>query len=225
MEKLELISFPTCPFVQRSVILLRHKGIPFTRTEVDLMDAPAWFEKVSPLGQVPVLRIHDKGPGNPAGSREARVLFESAVINEYLDEINPPGLQPPDPFERARARAWIALSGELYGTQYQLFSTDDAQTIAELQKDLFDNLARVEEAVGQPPYFSGAQLSLVDTTYAPLFMRLALSPVLWAREAWRALPKTRAWGEALLTLPAVQGSVSPDFAERFRSQSQGSPLL
>jgi glutathione S-transferase len=54
---LELISTKRCPFVQRSVITLLHKGIDHRMTFVDSDDPPEWFLKISPFGKVPVLRV------------------------------------------------------------------------------------------------------------------------------------------------------------------------
>ena len=79
---LQLISFKTCPFVQRAVITLKHKNIDFDITYIDLAEPPDWFLELSPLQKVPVLKVDDE------------VLFESAVINEYLDEITGGDLQP-----------------------------------------------------------------------------------------------------------------------------------
>ena len=98
---IELISFDLCPFVQRSVITLLEKNIPFKRTNIDLANKPDWFLQISPLGKVPVLRIN----GN--------ILFESAVINEYLDEITPPSMHPQDSLQKAVNRAWIEFGSEL----------------------------------------------------------------------------------------------------------------
>jgi len=68
-------------------------------TYIDLKNKPDWFLKISPFGKVPVLKVDDT------------VLFESAVINEYLDEILPePPFMPGDPGQRARARIWIATT-------------------------------------------------------------------------------------------------------------------
>ena len=86
----ELISFKLCPFVQRSVITLKHKGVPFEVKYIDLENKPDWFLRLSPTGKVPVLKVGDT------------VLFESAVINEYLNDVNPPSMHPADPLDRAR---------------------------------------------------------------------------------------------------------------------------
>src|SRR5207237_3450984 len=85
MPKLDLVSHHLCPYVQRAVITLTEKGAPFTRTYVDLANKPDWFTAISPLGKVPLLRIDDDD-----------VLFESAVICEYLEETIAPALHPRD---------------------------------------------------------------------------------------------------------------------------------
>lgn len=82
---LELVSHHLCPYVQRAVITLLEKEIPHQRTYIDLSDKPDWFQVISPLGKVPLLKIQDE------------ILFESAVICEYLDEITLKSLHPRDP--------------------------------------------------------------------------------------------------------------------------------
>lgn len=54
---LKLISHKLCPYVQRAVIALKEKGVPFERIDIDLADKPDWFLKLSPLGKVPVLVV------------------------------------------------------------------------------------------------------------------------------------------------------------------------
>ena len=48
--ELELISFKICPFVQRSVITLRYKQVPFKITHIALDAPPPWFREISPFG-------------------------------------------------------------------------------------------------------------------------------------------------------------------------------
>ena len=66
---LELISTRRCPFVQRSIITLKHKNVPHKVTYIDVYDPPDWFKAISPLGKVPVLRVDGD-----------TVLFESAAL-------------------------------------------------------------------------------------------------------------------------------------------------
>src|SRR3954452_20954159 len=90
-----LVSFKTCPWVQRAAIVLREKGVPFTFKHIDRDNRPDWFLAISPHKKVPVLRIDDRVS-----------LFESNAIAEYLDETIAPRLHPEDPVERAVNRAW-----------------------------------------------------------------------------------------------------------------------
>ena len=76
--RLKLISHKLCPYVQRAVIALTEKGVPFERIDIDLGNKPDWFLKISPLGKVPVLRVETV-------DGEA-VLFESNVICEYIED-------------------------------------------------------------------------------------------------------------------------------------------
>ena len=60
LPNLQLISHELCPYVQRSVIVLTEKSIPFIRTDIDLTNKPEWFTDLSPLGKVPVLLVGTK---------------------------------------------------------------------------------------------------------------------------------------------------------------------
>src|SRR3977135_486138 len=95
MAKYTLISFKTCPWVQRSAILLREKNTEFEFRHIEPDNRPDWFLAISPHKKVPVLRIDD-----------ILALFESSAINEYLDETITPRLHPEDPIERAVNRSW-----------------------------------------------------------------------------------------------------------------------
>jgi len=215
--KLELVSFDLCPFVQRSVITLKHKKAPFDIKYIDLENPPEWFKKISPLGQVPVLIVDGKTP-----------IFESAVINEYIDETVGSPLHPRDPLKKAFERAWIEYGSNLLRTQYLLFSETEEADIKPIRDELFEDLLRLESIVDKDgPYFRGAEFGLVDAAYAPLFMRLMLSPEIADDYRWSRMPKVQDWAEALLEVPAVQESVVPDFAEKFVGYCKevGSPLF
>ena len=199
---LELISFALCPFVQRSAITLLEKQVPFSTTHIDLADPPKWFLDISPFGKVPVLRVADT------------VLFESAVINEYLDETHPPSLHPADPLQRARNRAWIEFGSDLLFTHYRLYTAADEEAFEKEHAELTTKLARLEKQLGDGPYFNGPQLSLLDTAYAPLFQRIDIL------ERQRPLglietPRVQRWSDALLARESVHKSVRDSFAKDF----------
>src|SRR5215469_6746343 len=60
MSKYLLVSFKTCPWVQRAAIVLREKNIPFEFRHIEPDNRPDWFLAISPHKKVPVLRIDDK---------------------------------------------------------------------------------------------------------------------------------------------------------------------
>lgn len=72
---------------------------------MDLSKEPIWFRVLSPLGDVPMLKVAQRGPN--------AVIFESAVILEYHEETQARPLRPADPLERARHRSWIEFGSQI----------------------------------------------------------------------------------------------------------------
>lgn len=214
MPKIELISFKLCPFVQRSVITLLEKGIPFDITYIELDNKPDWFLKISPMGKVPVLRIDDE-----------KVLFESAVINEYLDEITPPSLHPQNAYAKAQNRAWIEFGSTLLMTSYRLKTAQDEETL-EKERTLFaTQLKQLEEQVQGGNFFNGDQFSLVDTAYAPVFRWMDLLDRNFKTGLLDYAPGLKKWSENLLQRPSVKNSVVGDFEERVLQRLQNSNAI
>lgn len=201
---LELVSFKICPFVQRSVIALKEKGIDFKITYIDLANPPEWFGEISPLGKVPVLKVDDT------------VLFESAVISEFLDEVYPPSLHPASALDKARDRAWVEYGSELLGTQFRMLIADNEEGFTENRDELKAGLAKLEAVMDEKgPFFSGNSLSLIDTAYAPLFMRLNLVNDIADLGLFAADSRLGRWSEALLAKDSVQHSVVEEFSDLF----------
>ncbi len=215
MTTLELISFELCPFVQRSVITLLEKEVDFDITYIDLANKPDWFLNISPLGKVPVLKVNN-----------SEVLFESAVINEYLDEITPPMLMPNDVLAKAKLRAWIEYASAILGSQYawMLSSAVDYNT---KQADYFSKLDYLERNITPAPFFAGDHFTLADAALAPALMRHALVDQ-WQGERslskWRQLSELQqCYAERL----SIRDSVVPHFETALKSylQKSGSAIL
>lgn len=204
--KLELISFDLCPYVQRSAITLLYKDVAHKITYIDLDDKPQWFNEISPLGKVPLLRVDTD-----------TVLFESTVINEFIDETSAPPLQPTDPLLRASNRAWIVFGASLLESQYRMVSLAKTQPECLAQRDqLYDGFQRLEPQLGAGPYFNGEGLSLADTAYAPLFMHINAANAIEPLVDYRGFPNISRWQESLLALASVRESVIADFDNTFR---------
>jgi len=200
----ELISFNVCPFVQRSAITLIQKGVNFNTTYVDLKNLPDWFAEVSPLGKVPVLRIGDT------------TVFESAVIAEYLDEQYAPQLHPTDLLAKAHHRSWTEFASDITMNMFMMLHKPDEASFNE-QKELVKNqLAQVENEIDETgPFFAGNECSLVDASYAPIFLRLKLIDDLYTLDIFDSNGRIAQWSNALLELDSVKNSVVDDFSEIF----------
>jgi len=200
MPDLTLYSAEVCPFAQRSLILLIEKGVEYDHVEIDLRNKPDDFETISPYSKVPVLL-----------DGETRV-YESAIINEYLDEILPePPFMPGDPGQRARARIWIDFDNTRFVPAfYKVLLADDAPRRRELAETIADALKFMErEALarrGGGPYWLGSDISLADVSIYPHMERLGVL------EAYRdiALPDEcgalRDWLAGMAERPSVAGT-------------------
>jgi glutathione S-transferase len=157
MNNLVLISHHLCPYVQRAVISLVEKAVPFERIDVDLANKPNWFLKLSPLGKTPVLKVDD------------RAIFESAVILEYLEETQPNPLHPENPLARADHRSWIEFGSSTLNDIWGLYSASDAAVFDSKAKAIAAKFAQLERRLSNGPYFDGGRFSLVDAVFGPVF--------------------------------------------------------
>jgi len=211
MAALKLISHKLCPYVQRAVIALREKGVPFERIDIDLANKPDWFLKISPLGKVPVLVVR-----RDDGSEVA--LFESNVICEYIEETQSgEKLHPQDALERAEHRAWMEFGSAILGDLWGLETTTDAATFESKRQAVAAKFARVEAALGTGPFFAGAQFSLVDAVFAPIFRYFDVFDQLTDLAVFADTPKVRAWRAALAERPSVRNAVSSDYPDLLRA--------
>src|SRR6266496_2266119 len=93
---IKLYTFPPSTNSRKVRIALLEKGLEFVRVNVDLskgeQKSPEYL-KIHPFGQVPAL------------DDEGFIVYDSTVINEYLEDEYPyPPLLPKDSDGRARAR-------------------------------------------------------------------------------------------------------------------------
>ena len=206
--KLTLISFPTCPFVQRAVIALKEKGVAFDVVYIDLANKPDWFLAVSPLGKVPVLKVERDG-------KDPAIVFESAVILEYLEEteVEVP-LHPQDPLERAQHRSWIEFASQLLGDLWKFSAAKDEAELASARQGLIAKLGRLETTIAGP-FFAGTQFSLVDTAFAPAFRQLDAIETVADTGVTAALPKVSAWRSSLASRQSVRDAAPADFVDLY----------
>lgn len=165
-NNVKLFGFKTCPFVQRVFITLIEKKIDYEFIVIDPQNRPDWLKQVSPNGGVPVIQHGDA------------FLYESTVINEYLEEVfsNPP-LMPADPLLRAQIRIWISyIDNSFYkNCYYKLLQSQNQSERVELRDKLTECLHFIEQGLLKlsptGSYWLGEQLSLLDIALYPFFER------------------------------------------------------
>jgi glutathione S-transferase len=209
MAKYMLVSFKTCPWVQRSAIILREKDTPFEFRHIEPDNRPDWFLAISPHKKVPVIRIDDK-----------ESLFESNAINEYLDETVSPQLHPKDPLQRAVNRAWTdyvpTFASSVTGCAYAATQADYDKAIAKIP-EAFDRLEKALEKQGSSPFFNGAEYSLVDAAYAPFLQRYVFLDRIKKIGLMEKYPRLKAWTDALLARPSTHSFPPAEFEEMYRA--------
>ena len=183
----------------RVKVVLHEKDLAYDRVTLDLakkeQKCPE-FLKLNPYGKVPVI--------NDAG----KILFESCIINEYLDEQyhNPP-LMPKDPYLRGRGRILVDYALNYIHEPYWALRAEmlkqegerNATAMEEKRRTLRSLLQYLEEALGDKPYFLGG-LSLTDIDVLPRFLRMESYGVLPVP----ALPRIGAWLQRMKVRPSVK---------------------
>jgi RNA polymerase-associated protein len=189
-----LYSGTTCPFSQRCRIVLFEKGMDFQIVDVDLFNKPEDLAVMNPYNRVPVLVERDL------------ILYESNIINEYIDERFPhPQLMPADPVMRARARLF------LFRFENEMFCHIDAlekgnQRTADAARNIIrDSLTTISPVFMRQKYMLGEEFSMLDVAIAPLLWRLNYYGI--------ELPKTAAplmkYAERLFSRPGFIDALTP----------------
>jgi len=197
--QLRLISHRLCPYVQRAVIALTEKGVPFERVDVDLANKPDWFLKISPLGRTPVLQVGEVA------------IFESAVILEYLEETEPKPLHPADPLRRAEHRGWIEFASAVLNDIAGLYSAPDESSFKAKAIQLEARFARLEARVVASPWFEGETFSLVDAVFGPVFRYFDVFDEIGDFGILSGKPKLALWRASLAARPSVKSAVSAEY--------------
>lgn len=199
-----LISFKLCPYVQRSVITLLEKQIPFERIDISLKDKPSWFLEISPTGKVPVLLVDDASP-----------VFESAVICEYINETTENSLLSADPLARARQRSWIEFASAMLNHISGLYRAASKAVFEQARARLQEDFRRLEQEI-LLPYFSGSEFSMVDCAFAPVFRYFDLFDRIPDLRMTEHFNKVSQWRSNLASRPSVIQAVSADYVDALK---------
>ena len=158
-----LYSGITCPFSHRCRFVLFEKGMDFEIKDIDTFNKPEDLAIINPYNQVPVLVERDL------------ILYESNIINEYLDERFPhPQLMPADPVMRGRGRLVLfRLEKELFVHVATLENpAATAKDQAKAREAIAQGLTMIAPAYSKNKFVLGDEFSMIDVALAPLLWRL-----------------------------------------------------
>jgi glutathione S-transferase len=221
MAEVTIYSAVVCPFAHRSRLALLEKGVDFDLIEIDLQNKPEGFTDISPYGKVPVIK-----------HGEHRV-WESAIINEYLDEVFPePPLLPRAPISKAQARIWIDFANTRLVPAYSnLLRNPDAQQQKEAAEELYKHLQFIEteglgKLSGEGLYWFGESISLIDLTYYPWFERWSVIEHYRNFQHLSDFPRLQQWRNAVSQRESVKAIANPKefYLERYARYAAPVPV-
>ncbi|MDD3529343.1 MAG: glutathione S-transferase N-terminal domain-containing protein [Gallionellaceae bacterium] len=189
-----LYSGTACPFSHRCRTVLFEKGMDFEIKDVDLLEKPEEIAVMNPYNQVPILVERDL------------TLYESNIINEYIDERFPhPQLMPADPVMRARTRLF------LFNIERDLFSHladivhGSAKAAEKARAVIRDNLTQIAPIFAKQKYMLGEEYSMLDVAIAPLLWRLDHYGIVLPKQAAPLLK----YAERIFSRPAFIAALTP----------------
>jgi RNA polymerase-associated protein len=158
---MNLYSGTTDPFSHRCRIVLFEKGMDFQVIDVDMFNKPEDIAVINPYNRVPVLVDRDL------------ILYESNIINEYIDERFPhPQLMPPDPIMRARARQLLhTFERELF-CHIETLEKNTKGMVDKARGYVREQLTQLAPMFTKQKFMLGEEFSMLDVAIAPLLWRL-----------------------------------------------------
>ncbi|MBU6504604.1 MAG: glutathione S-transferase N-terminal domain-containing protein [Betaproteobacteria bacterium] len=189
-----LYSGTTCPFSQRCRIVLFEKGMDFQIIDIDLFNMPEDIGVMNPYNRVPILVERDL------------ILYESNIINEYIDERFPhPQLMPADPVMRARARLFLfRFEAELF-SQVSILEAGNAKLAEKARTLIRENLVQIAPVFVKQKFMLGEEFSMLDVAIAPLLWRLDHYQISMPKQAAPLLK----YAERLFSRQAFIDSMTP----------------
>jgi glutathione S-transferase len=198
---IKLYDFLPCPFGQKVRIVLAEKSLTYEFTEIDLLKGEQRrpdFLRLNPYGKVPVLIDEDT------------TIYDSTIINEYLDDEYPDPLLLPAMGAstlRARARLFEDFADNAFTPQVGQLMAEFGKPEAERDATRLQRLRQAVERVldylnhelnGQQ--FLATEFSLADIGFAPRLVLLKDLEI----EAGNGRPNVDGWLKRLLERSSIQ---------------------
>ncbi|KAL2769302.1 glutathione S-transferase omega-1 isoform 1 [Daubentonia madagascariensis] len=189
---IRVYSMRFCPFAERTLLVLKAKGIRHEVININLKNKPEWFFKKNPLGLVPVLE-NSKG----------QLIYESAITCEYLDEAySGKKLLPEDPYEKACQKMIFELFSKVPSLVTSFLRRQNKEDCSGLKEELHREFSKLEEVLTnkKTAFFGGNSLSMIDYLIWPWLERLE---ALELNECVDHTPKLKLWMAAMRKDPTV----------------------
>jgi len=203
---MKLIGSTTSPYVRKVRVYLAETGISHRFVPVDAWQPTAELLAMAPVGKVPVL---DRDDGT--------VLFESALVIEYLESLLPPHhrLVPAAGEARWTTLRWCALAhGMIDATATRVLELRRPEPL-QMKERLAHEEARsariivaAERGLEGRDYFAGNKLTLADLTLATAMQYIDFR---YSHE-WRSgAPRLAGWCCTLHDRPSFVSTQPPGF--------------
>ncbi len=194
----------TSPFVRKTWIFLKEKGLEFEHRQLDPLDKSERFLKMNPLGRIPILEEAD-----------GRYVSDSSVICDYLENIHPkPALFPAAPRDRARA-LWFEEYGDTLLTQVcaRIFwmyiiipirsgaPADQAEVDAFREENFPGAFDFLESAVPEDSGVINGEFGIADISLVAPVRLLDLAGAPLDTERW---PRFSAYYQRIISRPSAQ---------------------
>ncbi|XP_032736562.1 glutathione S-transferase omega-1 [Lontra canadensis] len=189
---IRVYSMRFCPYAQRTLLVLKAKGIRHEIININLKSKPEWFFKKNPFGLVPVLE-----------NSQGQLIYESAITCEYLDDVYPgKKLLPDDPYEKARQKMVFELFSKVPSLVTSVLRKQNEEDCSGQKEELRKELSKLEEVLTnkKTTFFGGNSLSMIDYLIWPWFERME---ILELNDCIDHTPKLKLWVAAMRKDPAV----------------------
>jgi glutathione S-transferase len=198
---LKLYDYPDCPFCQKVRVVLAEKDLEYEKVLVDLRkqeQKTPEFLRLNPYGKVPVLIDEDE------------VIYDSTIINEYLEDEYPlPRLMPEDSQGRALVRlledycdnSFIPPTTMLLSQLRKPEGERDTQRVEQARDELRRCLYFLRDRLDGNDYLVGPEFTLADAAFAPRMMVIGRLGF----EFEPALASVQTWLERVRSRPSVRG--------------------
>lgn len=194
-DKISLYSYRRCPFAMRARIALHEKKIPFEVIEEDLKNFSDSLKTLHPEAKVPLLVHQDL------------VIYESAIITEYVDDLpsSEKSLMPESAGERAQVRLWTYWCNAIFKPDLDRYKYGTARFRAEecegAEERLVGHLTKMDTQLSKTAHLVGDKFTLADVHVFP-FVR-QLSRVQPAPRFLENFPDLLRWRDQIQERPSV----------------------